>query len=319
MIFKKLFKNPDTSNPYVIARQASLYILILNFILFVAKAVIGWLGDSFALFADGINNLTDTGTSLALYFALRLASRPPDAKHAYGHGKIESEVARLLGVFVLATAGGIFVSAIQKIDDVDTIPSFSVIIVATISIFIKEYMYRFQAKTARKVSSRALEADAINHRTDVGATFCVLVGTLVVKIGGQQFSAVDDIAAIIVGLIMAYAAARVVMTSTQDMLDTMPPAEIIEEIRKLVLTIPGIHNTEKILGRKMGMFYNIDLHIEVDPKLEVMAAHYLGHQAAELLQEKISEVGDVLVHLEPYLTKEEREAVFRDNQSNPLV
>ena len=294
-------KAPQHADPYIIAKRAARFILFLNFILFTAKAIAGWFGHSYALFADGLNNLTDVGISFTLFLALRFASKPPDAEHAYGHGKIETEIARVVGVFVLATAGGIIVGGFQKLGDQHPTPTLWVIIVATFSILVKEYMYRFLRKIANRISSRALEADALNHRTDVAATSCVLIGSLIVKIGGAELSAIDDIVAILVGIIMAYAASRVVLSSTQDMLDIMPPDDIIRRIRNVVKTVPGVCDTEKILGRKMGMFYNIDIHIEVNPALSVYDAHAIGHQAKEFVKNSIPEIGDILVHIEPHL------------------
>lgn len=289
------------ADPYLIAKRAARFILLLNFILFTAKAIAGWFGHSYALFADGLNNLTDVSISLTLFLALRLASKPPDAEHAYGHGKIETEIARIVGVFVLATAGGIIVGGFQNLGEQHPVPAQSVIVVAALSILVKEYMYRFLHKIAKRISSRALEADALNHRTDVAATSCVLFGSLLIRIGGEKLSAIDDVVAIFVGLIMAYAASRVVLSSTQDMLDTMPPEDIIQKVRKIVLTVPGVCDTEKILGRRMGMFYNIDLHIEVSPSLAVQEGHEIGHRAKELVKSKMPEIGDLLVHIEPHL------------------
>ena len=296
-------KNNTPGDSYLIAKRAALYILFLNLILFVTKLIFGWTGHSFALLADGFNNLTDTATSLIMYFALKLAAKPADKEHAYGHGRIETEIARLLGFFVLATAGAIIIGAFQNIKNVDEQPEIAVIIVAFISMLVKEYMYRYQRKKAKEISSRALEADSINHRTDVGATACVLIGTLVVKIGGTKLSAVDDLSAIAVGIIMAFAAVRVIISSTQDLLDTMPPEDIIKKIRTVVESISGIYTAEKVLGRRMGMYYNIDVHIEVEPELAVKEAHYLSHQAKDKIKDQIPEIGDVLVHVEPYLPK----------------
>ncbi len=289
------------ADPYLIAKRAARFILLLNFILFTAKAIAGWFGHSYALFADGLNNLTDVSISLTLFLALRLASKPPDAEHAYGHGKIETEIARIVGVFVLATAGGIIVGGFQNLGEQHPVPAQSVIVVAALSILVKEYMYRFLHKIAKRISSRALEADALNHRTDVAATSCVLFGSLLIRIGGEKLSAIDDVVAIFVGLIMAYAASRVVLSSTQDMLDIMPPEDIIQKVRKIVLTVPGVCDTEKILGRRMGMFYNIDMHIEVNPALAVQEAHSIGHRAKELVKSKMPEICDILVHIEPHL------------------
>lgn len=289
------------SDSYVAAQRSAQYILAWNVLLFLAKFFVGWFGNSFALVADAFNNVMDVGMSLAMVIALRIASRPPDAQHAYGHGKVETEIARIVGLMILITAGGIIVGAIENLTSPNEIPARLVLVVAAISIVIKEHMFRFQHAMAKRLSSQALFADAINHRGDVGATSCVLLGTIIVFLGGHKWAIADEIAAILVGFIMAFAAGKVVLSTTHDMLDAMPPKDIIDRIREIVVSVPGIYDTEKILGRKMGMVYNIDIHIEVDPDLAILQAHDVGHQAAERVKEKMPEIGEILVHLEPHL------------------
>jgi cation diffusion facilitator family transporter len=235
--------NPEKNDPYKVAIMAARNVLFLNFALFVVKAITGWYGESFALIADAVNNLTDVGLSVGLYFGMKIASKPPDDIHAYGHGKVETEIGRIMGLVVLATAGGIIVAGFNRLNDVNPPPHFCVIAVAAISIGVKEYMYRYQRNLATRLSSQALAADALNHRTDVGATACVLLGTLVVLIGNSKYLFVDDLAAITVGVFMAFAAGRVVLKSTQELLDEMPPQEIIDRIKNAVLEVPGIEAT----------------------------------------------------------------------------
>ena len=296
---ESITSNMKSNDPYRIAALAARHVLILNFILFVTKAITGWFGGSFALIADAVNNLTDVGLSLGLYFGIKLAGKPPDDNHAYGHGKIETEIGRLIGLVVLATAGGIVGAGIGRLDEVHPPPHLAVLIVAALSIGIKEYMYRYQQRLAIRLSSQALAADALNHRTDVAATSCVLLGSLAVWIGGSKYAFVDGMAAIVVGGIMAFAAGRAVISSSREMLDEMPPNEIIVRIQKTVLEVPGIVTTEKILGRKMGMQYAVDVHIVVNKDMSVYDAHALGHIAKDQIIANVPQVSQVLVHIEP--------------------
>ena len=291
--------NITSNDPYRTAALAARHVLVLNFILFVTKAITGWLGGSFALIADAVNNLTDVGLSLGLFFGIKLAGKPPDDNHAYGHGKIETEIGRIIGLVVLATAGGIIMAGFNRMDDMHPPPHLAVIIVAALSIGIKEYMYQYQQRLAVRLSSQALAADALNHRTDVAATSCVLLGSLAVLIGGSKYAFVDGVAAIVVGGIMAFAAGRAVISSSREMLDEMPPKELIDRIQQAVLEVPGIVATEKILGRKMGMQYAVDVHLEVSGEMSVCDAHALGHRAKNQIIAKVPKVSQVLVHIEP--------------------
>ena len=128
------------------------------------------------MLADGVNNLADVGVSIALYVGLRLAQRPPDEVHAYGHGKVEIEVSRVVSIAVLATGGGIIVGALARMGDQHPVPDRLVMVVAFFAILLKLFMYCYQNRLARQLSSGALAADAMNHKMDAAATACVLVG-----------------------------------------------------------------------------------------------------------------------------------------------
>lgn len=287
------------TDPYIRARRGTLLILGLNAGLCVSKAIVGWLGGSFALMADAANNLTDAGLSLGLYLGMRLASRPPDHEHAYGHGKVEPEVARIVGIVILIVAGSVIFGATHRLGEVHGPPHLLVLGVALVSILIKEGMFRYQRRLARELSSGALAADALNHRSDAAATSTVLLGSLVIWVAGPQFSATDDVAAILVGVIMALAAARVIMRASSELLDEMPPANLVTEVRRIANSVPGVLGVEKLIGRKMGLTYMLDLHLEVSGSMRVADAHDLGHVVRQQILDRAPAVSDVLVHIEP--------------------
>lgn len=292
-----------------------MLILGLNAGLCISKALVGWLGGSFALVADAINNLTDVGLSLGLYLGMRWASRPPDREHAYGHGKIEPEAARIVGIVILIAAGSVIFGAIHRLGVVHKPPHLLVLAVAFVSIFIKEGMFRYQSRLARELSSGALAADALNHRSDAAATSTVLLGSLVIWVAGPRFAATDDVAAILVGIIMALAAARVIMRASSELLDEMPPADLITEVRRIANSVPEVIGVEKVIGRKMGLTYMLDLHLEVLGSMRVVDAHYLGHVVRQQILDCAPLVSDVLVHIEP--SKAEREEMMDSPRRSP--
>lgn len=281
------------------AAAAARWMLVCNTVLCVVKLGVGWLGNSFPLLADGVNNVTDTGLSAALVAGLRLAQRPADREHRYGHGKIEQEVARLVTVGVLITGGLIVVEAIRRFPAHHEAPSWLVLVVAALAIVVKLGMYRYQNRRALELDSRALEADAVNHKSDVAATACVLLGAGAVWLGGPSWSHLDDLAAIAVGGIMIVAAARTIYVISSELLDEMPPPHIVEQVRLLAGAFPHIDGVDQIVGRRSGMGYFLDLHLEVDGKMTVQDAHELGHQVKNWLMAELPEISDIVVHLEP--------------------
>ena len=281
------------------AERAARLMLALNVLLCASKLAAGGLGNSFALVADGLNNLADVGVSIALYVGMRIARLPADTEHAYGHGKFEQEISRLISIVVLVTGGGIIVSAIKHMPDGHTTPSPIVLIVAALSILLKVYMYFYQNRKAHELSSSSLAADALNHKADVAATSCVLLGTAVIWIAGPVWAAADDVAAVLVGVLMIVAAGHTIREASEELLDKMPPPEVVDAIRRLSESFPGVCGVDRILGRKTGMHYLIDLHLEVPRDLAVSDAHLLGHQVKNWVMAELPEIRDIVVHLEP--------------------
>ena len=289
----------DSANVYRRAERAARLTFVLNLLLCLTKLVVGWLGGSFALLVDGINNLTDVGVSTVLFVGMHVARRPPDRRYAYGYGKFEQEVSRIISIIVLVTGGVIIWEAVKRLGDLHKSPDASVLVVAVVAILIKIFMYRYQNRMARQLSSSALAADALNHKSDVAATSCVLIGTAAIWMGGNAWASADDVAAIAVGVLMIVAAGQAIHRASSELLDEMPPAEVIEQIRALAESYPGIAGVDQILGRKTGMHYLIDIHLEVPGEMSVKQAHYLGHQVKDWIMAEISEISDIIVHVEP--------------------
>ena len=291
----------DMGDNYARAARIGLWMLWFNVVLCVAKGAVGWRGGSDALVADGLNNLTDVGLSIGLVWGMRLAARPPDSEHPYGHGKIETEVARIVGVVILLTAGVITATAWRQLGVLSDRPSGLVLVVASIAIVVKEAMYRVQQRHAKNLGSRALQADALNHRSDAAATLAVLIGTISVRLGGPGWAICDDLATFVVAALMALGAMRVIWFASREMLDQQPPEHIVDAVRSAAMELAGdgVLGIEKVLGRKMGMYYVLDLHLEVDPEMTVRRSHFLGHRVQHTIVSLVPEVANVLIHIEP--------------------
>jgi cation diffusion facilitator family transporter len=303
MIFRGL-RMDGQADKYAAAVRAARVTLCLNLGLCLTKFVIGWRGNSFALLADGVNNLTDVGVSATLVMGMRLAQRPADKHHPYGHGRIEQELTRIVSAVVLVTGGGIIWEAIKRLGHPGLLPANSVLVVACGSIGVKIYMYYYLHRVARQIGSGALAADALNHKSDVAATSCVVAGTVAVLLGGQAWASADEVATIAVGLFMIAAAGREIYHVSSELLDKVPPEEVIKGIRGLAGGYPGVAGVDLVTGRKTGMHYLIDLHLEVDPQMPIQQAHFLGHQVKDSIMAEMPEIAGIVVHMEPEFLSE---------------
>lgn len=272
---------------------------LLNAGLAVGKLSAGWIGGSFALVADGLNSLLDVGVSIAVWLGVRLSRRPADDNHAYGHGKIEQEISRLVSMAVLVTGSGILVSAAQRIGDAHGSPRPIVVWVAMLAIPIKGWMSAYASRQARLHRSDAIRADALNHLADAGASACVLIGTGVCFVAGPAFAWADDVAAGCVGLLMIIAAAREIHSTSRDLIDQMPPPDIMSRVLSIANDVPGVSRVETAVGRKSGPSYFLDLHVEVRGDLSVHEAHSLAHQVKDSVLASVKEVADIVIHIEP--------------------
>ncbi|MBT3345174.1 MAG: cation transporter, partial [Gemmatimonadetes bacterium] len=241
------------------ASQYARVSIVLNTLLAVGKLLAGWLGGSFALVADGMNSLSDAGVSVAIWLGLRASRRPADLNHPYGHGKLEQETSRVVFMAVLVTGGGILVSAVQRIGDLHGPPATLVIVVAALAIPIKGWLFVYARREARAHRSDAVRADALNHLADLAATSCVLFGAGVCLATGPEFAWVDDVAAGCVGMLMVVMAGREIHSTSRELLDQMPPVEIMDRVSSIACSVPGVSGVETAVGRKSGSSYYLDL------------------------------------------------------------
>ena len=294
-----MVQHAQTIGTYDRATRAVWLIFALNLALCLAKLLAGWSGHSFALVADGINNLGDVGISVALLAGIWLARRPPDHNHAYGHGKFEQETSRIVALAVLVTGAFVVVEGLGRLGEHHGPPDLLVLGVAGAAILVKSFMYFFQRRIAAQVGSGALAADALNHQLDVAATTCVLAGSAAIWLWGPAWAPADDAAAVAVGALMCGSAGHVVYRATSELLDQMPPKELVAQIRAIAHAHPGVVGVEELVGRKAGMHYLIDLHLEVEGEMQVRTAHALGHQVKARIMEQIPQIQDIVIHLEP--------------------
>lgn len=280
--------------------RAALLGLYVNLALAAAKLAGGILGHSFALVADAVNSLSDVVTTLVVLVALRVAQRPPDVEHPYGHTRAEGIAATNVAVLIAVSALALGWEAVQRIGSTHPLPPVWTLWIAGANAVVKEALYRYKVLVGRRTGSAAIVANAWDHRSDALCALAVLVGLAVVRWGGVAFLWADEVAALVVVAAIVWSGVRLFRSSASELLDVQAPDEFVRAIREAASSVAGVRGVEKLWVRKSGLEYFADIHIEVDPELTVAEGHRIGHAVKDRLVGQFPALRDVLVHLEPF-------------------
>jgi cation diffusion facilitator family transporter len=277
---------------------------LMNVVLMVVKLLTGLFGQSYALVADGIESAADVFTSLITWFGYHLSLRPPDEKHPFGHGKIESLTGIFSGLVLLGAAAGIAVMSLREIQSPQNGPKWFTLPVLLLVIVSKEWMCRRILIMADQVDSRALEGDAWHHRSDAITSGAAAIGISLALLGGEAWASADDWAALVACIVIVINGFRIIDGALHDTLDGKVDSDRTDRIQLMAEEVDGVLNTEKCLLRKSGVNYFSELHVEVDPNLTVLEGHRIGHDVKDHVMEAMPEVLDVVIHLEPFGSKD---------------
>ena len=282
------------------AIQVALLGILVNGLLATAKLVGGILGNSYALIADAVESMTDIFSSFVVWRGLSVAILPPDANHPYGHGKAEPLAASFVSLTLLAAALGIAIQSIREILTPHHAPEAFTIWLLLGVVLVKESLFRFVFSVGKKVRSSAVHADAWHHRSDALTSAAAAVGIGIALWGGRGYESADDWAALFASLIIAYNGIRLLRPAIDELMDALPSEELQTQISDLALQCEGVLAVEKVLVRKAGFSYLVDMHIDVDKAITVEQAHDIAHRVKDAIQVRIPRIAEVLIHVEPY-------------------
>ncbi len=282
------------------AANAALFGLIVNVSLGIVKLVAGILGHSFALIADSVNSLGDSAASVIVLGALRVAQRPADSDHPYGHSRAEAVGASTVSLLIIIAALVVGWQALPRITLVHEIPPAWTLWVAGINVIIKEGLFRYNVRVGKRTKSSAIVASAWDHRMDALCSFAALVGLGIVRWGGQDLVWADETAALVIVVVILVSGVHLYVNSASELMDPQADVDFVESIRAAALCVDGVRDVEKLWVRKMGLEYFVDVHIQVDPALSVREGHEIGHKVKDSLLSSFTLLRGVLVHLEPF-------------------
>lgn len=272
-------------------------ILACNIILIAVKGLAGILGGSVALQAEAANSLGDVFAIILVYFGLLAASRPQDAEHPYGHGRVEDLVANLMGVaLVLFGAYLLFSSILELVRGELCKPEIITMWAAAANVVAKEAMYRFARGRGEALRSPALAAVAADFRSDVLVSIGVLAGILGAVV---RWPLLDPIVSIPVALMVVFMGVRLYRSSVHALMDGMPEEDILDRAAAVAESVPMVGKVHDIKGRLSGSSVLLDMKIGVDPGLTVDEGHNIARQVQDTILEEMREISSVNIHIDP--------------------
>ena len=290
--------NTTRQDEYRIKRRVTLVCAGLNLLLAGLKLILGSIGQSQALVADGIHSLSDLATDAMVLVAIRFAREEADEEHPYGHARFETVATVILGLLLLLVAAGIVVDAAERIANPELLsrPGFLALSGAAVSIVANEWMYWYNVRAARQLNSDLMQANAWHHRSDAVSSIIVLIG-----IAGSMagYPALDAVGAIGVSLLIARVGWGLGWEGARELVDTGATQDQLEEITEAINDVEGVKAFHDLRTRRMGKELLVEVHVLVASQLTVSEGHMIGDRVRDSLHRHCDYIAQVLVHVDP--------------------
>jgi cation diffusion facilitator family transporter len=269
-----------------------------NLVLAAVKAGGGLVAGSQVLLVDAAHSLADVLAAAVILVGFRIARRPADACHPYGHGKAESIAGKVVAVLLIlggANLGLWSLGQVWQAAELDE-PGVAALAVLVLSVAVKEVMFRYQVRAARRIASDALLAGAWDQRSDSLSSLVALAGVTGARAG---MPLLDPLAGVIVSAMVVRLGWTLLRRFADELMDKFDHPELIRAIDGVVWQVPGILQVNSVRARHVGPEVLVDLKIGVDPGLTVASGHAIAHAARRAVMEQVPGVADVFVHVDP--------------------
>lgn len=292
--------SPHEAASTAVAIRTTVKSMLTNAALAAVKIITGVFGNSYALIADGIESINDIIASGVVLVSLKVSTLPPDENHPYGHGKAEQLGALFSALSLLAAGGTIAWQSIQNLITRHHAPAWFTLPVLLLVIVTKEILSRYAMRKSAETSSAALKGDAWHHRSDAITSGAAFIGITIALIGGPGYEKADDVAALVGCVVIGLNGFKLLRDAIHENMDGAPPAELLDETRRIGEAVPGVFRIEKLRMKKSGLGYFADLHVQVGATLSVEDGHRISHEVKDAIRREMPRVRDVVIHLEPY-------------------
>ncbi|MBR2334731.1 MAG: cation transporter [Clostridia bacterium] len=309
LLCKLFVKNRDNIGSPEVRRAygtlASVVGIIVNLLLATGKIAVGLLFGAISLAGDGINNLSDAGSQIISFISFKMAAKPADRDHPFGHARIEYVASMIVSFFIMLVGFNLFRESLEKILDDGQVTNDSniwlMVAVLAVSILFKLWLVLFNRRIAKKIDSSVMRATAADSLSDAGASTAVLIAMLIFKFTGVD---IDGYMGILVAVVIFIAGIKILNDTKNAILGEAPSEEIIERIKAVIAEYPdalGIHDMVVHSygpGRTMAT-----LHIEVDGSKCV----FESHDMIDLIERRLYEECSVQasIHMDPIVADDE--------------
>ncbi|MBS0654373.1 MAG: cation transporter [Verrucomicrobia bacterium] len=257
---------------------------------------------SMALLLDGLSTLADVVSSIILIFSIKLAERPPDQNHPFGHGRYEPLAGLQLGIFLAITGGAMLFSQVVAIASNEAAGTLDthVWLFALAAVVLLELSFRKMKAVATQEKSEALLAEAFHFRADGCNSLFALVALGIGALFPEHSWLCDRIGALCIALFMCGMGLIAAKKNLNQILDRIPEKEVFTKVERIAKSVEGVRGTEKIRIQLCGPDAHVDIDVEVDPDLAVVEAHEISQRVRYEIQKAWPQVQEVMVHIEPY-------------------
>lgn len=294
-------------------REKAIYRITLigtavNALSIVLKLVAGILGRSSAMIADAVHSLSDFVTDLIVLVFVRVAGKPSDKSHDYGHGKFETMATMLIGIILIFAGIGLMYNGIQRImlcleGHGIPRPTYLALSVAVISIMSKEWLYRVTARKGRELHSQAVIANAWHHRSDAVSSVGTLIGVAGAMFLGPRWHILDPVAAVVVSMFIVKSGYDITRPCFGELLDASLPDAQEKEIMRVVMSVSGVKAIGEMRTRRIGNNIAVDICTKMDGGITLSQAHSIASAVEKALRDTFGRNSIISVHMEPLCDK----------------
>jgi len=291
-------------NSLNIKYKACLFTFFVNVILAIAKLVVGVVSGSYAVIIDGFHSASDAISDILIFISIYLGSKPRDASHPYGHGKIETFLSSILGLLLLNIGFNISYQCVKRFLQGEFVYHENVMLLPVVifSILIKEFLYRLNNKVSRETGSVGLFANAWHNRSDALSSLLVLFSVIGVRLG---WPILDVIAGVLISLFLSWMGIKILIKTGRELVETNADLVTLDLIKSIAEQPDLVRSAHEVNARYVGQNLVVEVHLVVSPLMSVEQAHSITKVVEQNIRERLSHVKNVLIHVDPYDDREE--------------
>ena len=296
-LFVRDYKNTGSEKVRLAYGNLSSWVcMAVNLLLAAAKITAGARSGAISVLAAGLNNLSDCGSGAVSYVGFRVAAKPADKKHPFGHQRSEYLAALIVAMIIFVLAAELMIESISQLitPGENSVWSVLSVVVLSVSIAVKFWLFLFNRSVAKRVNSEVIKATALDSLTDCLATLAALIAVIVSRFAGVN---IDGYMGIFVALFIAFAGVGIFLDTIGKLLGEAPDPEIVQKIRSRIFMHGGVHGIHDLMVHSYGHKYYATVHVEVDSKMPMME----GHDLADTIERDFACNTDIVlvVHLDP--------------------